>query len=1198
VGSQTSVNLWNTTSTTVNAFGVATGVNVGVNAAALSTLTFGPAITGNIFKIGSTAGGSVVVTSDVTTGNVYLFNNVAGGGTVWIAGGGATTTNIGGASANLFVGTTGGDSKITIYGNATGGTAILTTNAATGNLFNTNATTVNIAGAGTSVNIGATTGTTTVANPALTMNNSSTTFNMNGTAPSIAGTSTGTASIFNANLTVINFGQAADISMGGTNKTVTVRGALAVNGNTTLGDASSDTVTYNANTSYVPNTYTFTLDDASTNGIGYPIKFSHTTTGTAAVGIGTGVQFITENAAGTAVTGASVESLSTNVTNGAESFNLVLKTMTAGAAPVQVVAANTSTLTVGASSTATTINTQTGSNLTLTPGAVGATSSGSTLTVSGGIGGATSGAGGAATFKGGDAQTSAAGGVATFKSGAAVGTNITGSNTIIQAGNGTGNGGSGNIVFQTASAGSSGATANSMVDRFIIDNTGVITFSSNVTVGGNLTVNGTVTTLNSSTVTIDDKNIELASVAVITGLTVTATNGSAVLAFIGSSTTTGLLAGQTLTITSTQSGAPVINGTISSVDSLTQVTMSAVTTGTTGNVTVSSSGATDASADGGGITVLGTSNKTWNYVNANTAWTSNQNVDIASSKTYKISTTDVLSSSAVLQNATTASIGSTAAATTVNIGANTQNNILQIYANGTGGTATLQTNVTTGTVNEYSNVTTGTINVGSANAGRLNVLFNQTSSSISTGALVVTGGVGVSGAFYGTTGNFNSTLSVGGKIQRTASGVGYLDGNYSTVETTNTSGAIYSIGGSYVPGTTSLGTMYGIGYGYSGGTAIGQPGSVPVNIWGLYGASNGTARWFLDSDNGRGYFAGNLYVNGGTQVVYNSGTWSINISGTAASETLSTVAGRGNSFINSASSGISIGETFTNYDSWNTQLNVHGGPHARVHVKTNTVRMGMYAHDSWQAVSGTTPGGFVGTYNNYPVSILVNTTQRMVFDTNGSVGINTTSPSLGSGGAGLNIVNSTYTQLRVQSSSTSAGLEFKPSTGNSWEFQGTNSNTFILYDRGQSQYRWSVASTGNMSIGWNNDTDQGYKLAVNGSFAATTKSFLIDHPTKPGMKLRYGSLEGPENGVYVRGKLTDSRIIELPDYWTGLVDMDTITVNLTPIGKFQKLYVEKIEGGKIYIDNDAILGGNVNCFYIVFAERKDVEKLQVEIDKE
>jgi hypothetical protein len=120
-------------------------------------------------------------------------------------------------------------------------------------------------------------------------------------------------------------------------------------------------------------------------------------------------------------------------------------------------------------------------------------------------------------------------------------------------------------------------------------------------------------------------------------------------------------------------------------------------------------------------------------------------------------------------------------------------------------------------------------------------------------------------------------------------------------------------------------------------------------------------------------------------------------------------------------------------------------------------------------------------------------------------------------------------------------------------------------------------------------TTPGYTLQVNGSFAATTKSFVIDHPTKEGKKLRYGSLEGPENGVYVRGRLTDTNVIELPDYWTGLVDETSITVNLTAIGKAQDLYVEDIKDNKVYVG-----GSNVNCFYTVFAERKDVDKLVVE----
>jgi hypothetical protein len=129
---------------------------------------------------------------------------------------------------------------------------------------------------------------------------------------------------------------------------------------------------------------------------------------------------------------------------------------------------------------------------------------------------------------------------------------------------------------------------------------------------------------------------------------------------------------------------------------------------------------------------------------------------------------------------------------------------------------------------------------------------------------------------------------------------------------------------------------------------------------------------------------------------------------------------------------------------------------------------------------------------------------------------------------------------------------------------------------------------GNIGIGTTNPT---YKLHVNGSFAATTKSFVIPHPTKEGYRLRHGSLEGPENGVYVRGRSTGS-VIELPEYWTGLVDPDSITVNLTPIGQNSPLWVERIEDNKVYVGRE---DAKASYFYAVFAERADVPALDVEI---
>ena len=113
-------------------------------------------------------------------------------------------------------------------------------------------------------------------------------------------------------------------------------------------------------------------------------------------------------------------------------------------------------------------------------------------------------------------------------------------------------------------------------------------------------------------------------------------------------------------------------------------------------------------------------------------------------------------------------------------------------------------------------------------------------------------------------------------------------------------------------------------------------------------------------------------------------------------------------------------------------------------------------------------------------------------------------------------------------------------------------------------------------------------LDVEGAFTATTKSFLIDHPSKEGMKLQYASLEGPENGVYVRGT-TRQGFITLPDYWKDLVDNDSITVTLTPIGQFQPIFVKQKNNREIRV------GGVCGDYdYVVWGERKDVNKLEVE----
>ena len=103
------------------------------------------------------------------------------------------------------------------------------------------------------------------------------------------------------------------------------------------------------------------------------------------------------------------------------------------------------------------------------------------------------------------------------------------------------------------------------------------------------------------------------------------------------------------------------------------------------------------------------------------------------------------------------------------------------------------------------------------------------------------------------------------------------------------------------------------------------------------------------------------------------------------------------------------------------------------------------------------------------------------------------------------------------------------------------------------------------------------------------KKFDIHHPNKKGWRLSHVCVEGPTADVYIRGKLDGSHIIDIPKYWQGLVDYDTITVNLTPLGRNDtSLHVKEITDEKIIISSDYLT--QVKCFYQVYAERIDCEK--------
>lgn len=171
-----------------------------------------------------------------------------------------------------------------------------------------------------------------------------------------------------------------------------------------------------------------------------------------------------------------------------------------------------------------------------------------------------------------------------------------------------------------------------------------LTVDTNLVVNGNFIVNGLVSTVNSNTVTVDDKNIELAAIEPKVGLTATLQTGTSAVV-LTSGDTRGLIPGMTLSRTAGTGnfGAAAV---ILSINSLTQLTLS-VNHAAAGAITFTVNGASNLTADGGGITVKGTTDKTFNWLNLSTAWTSSEHLDLASSKSYMINGAVVLSPTAL-----------------------------------------------------------------------------------------------------------------------------------------------------------------------------------------------------------------------------------------------------------------------------------------------------------------------------------------------------------------------------------------------------------------------------------------------------------------------------------------------------------------------------------------------------------------------
>lgn len=112
--------------------------------------------------------------------------------------------------------------------------------------------------------------------------------------------------------------------------------------------------------------------------------------------------------------------------------------------------------------------------------------------------------------------------------------------------------------------------------------------------------------------------------------------------------------------------------------------------------------------------------------------------------------------------------------------------------------------------------------------------------------------------------------------------------------------------------------------------------------------------------------------------------------------------------------------------------------------------------------------------------------------------------------------------------------------------------------------------TGGLQTGATIRAENGDIRAENGDIIGNAKLFSIPHPSKPGRRLDHGSLEGPEHGVYYRGRVTfDDRgeaVFTLPDYVPALIlDDDEPTVLVTPVGAPFPVGADDVTGGSVAV---------------------------------